>query len=200
MSEWVYKSGHSNFSKIVLEILGTVSQFCVLLNFWLHWTKNLEMPCGKQNWNFTTWHLWSCQQNWNFGRETAKLHSWQTEALWLWRCCKRWLSLLKCMVANHMASLELPFLQNWKLAKLELLTHGISEVAVLVNQHIASFMPNSTASKIPQKRTNDPSLLWIQEFNKTQMVYLQCPRFLAQFFRKLEGRFWTLICPLNQGH
>ena len=35
-----------------------------------------------------------------FGRETAKLHSWQTVALWLRRCCKRWLSLLKSMVAD----------------------------------------------------------------------------------------------------
>ena len=62
----------------------------------------------------------------------------------------------------------------------------------------ACFMLNSTASKNPQKRTNNPSLLWIQEFNKTQIIYLQCLRFLAQLFRKLEWPLlYTLDCQLR---
>ena len=128
---------------------------CVLLNFWPHWTENFKMPCGKQNWNFTTWHLWSChsykienQQNWNF-------NTWH-----LWSCCS-------CEP-----------------------THS--------NENCL-FHPSSTASKIPQKRKNDPSLLWIQEFNKTQMLYWQCPwTGLENWMEKLDGKIGWKNCAIAQ--
>ena len=47
-------------------------------------------------------------------------------------------------------------------------------------------MPNSIVST---KRINNLKA-FIKKFNKTKMVYLQCPGCLAQYFRRLE---WPLL-------
>ena len=96
---------------------------------------------------------------------------------------------------------------NWKsrdamcmVNKTGTLPHGVSWVTVLVDQHIAKnclFHAQFYSFKESTKE-NNPSLLWIQEFNKTQIIYLQCLRFLAQLFRKLEWPLlYTLDCQLR---
>ena len=56
----------------------------------------------------------------------------------------------------------------------------------LIHAQFYSFKESTKQNKQSRR------LQWSQEFHKTQMVYLQCPGFLAQFFRELE-HFCTLI-------
>ena len=83
---------------------------------------NLQNTCSfcesgnQQNWNLTTWHIWSCHIYKIGNQQTWSLTTWH-----LWDSC----------------------LQKVKICETGTLPHGISSFAVLVDQHIANKLPDS---------------------------------------------------------